>query len=300
MALLLVILYSIAIIEGVMYRFIFHKKYDFKSAVASYVIFAVKLLVGLIPIVFSAPIGIWLKEKSPIDLSELGWMSYVVLFIGVEFAYYWRHRLSHQTRWFWLGHYVHHSPDHINLSVNFRVGFTEVILGAYLFYFPLMGLLGFEPKEILAYVGFMVPFTYIIHAEWVPKLGWLEGIVNTPSAHRVHHARNAEYMDRCYGSNFGFTSVIFDRIFGTYKPERDDVKIDYGTLTPCNTNNPVLIIVKPFFELYADIRKAKSIPKIFKLLFNVEYNLDKNLALQKEPINKTQYEPHESTKKQTC
>ena len=54
-----------------------------------------------------------------------------------------------------------------------------------------------------------------------PRLGWLEGIFNTPSNHRVHHARNPEYLD----ANFGGVLVVFDRLFGTYIPERDDVPL---------------------------------------------------------------------------
>jgi hypothetical protein len=46
--------------------------------------------------------------------------------------------------------------------------------------------------------------------------------MNTPSHHRVHHARN-------YGrKNFGDVLIIWDRIFGTFQEELEDRKPLYG------------------------------------------------------------------------
>jgi hypothetical protein len=52
----------------------------------------------------------------------------------------------------------------------------------------------------------------------MPRLGFLEYILVTPSAHRVHHASNEHYLDKNYGGVF----VIWDRLFGTYAKEEEE------------------------------------------------------------------------------
>ena len=153
--------------------------------------------------------------------------SILLLFFSLEFFYYWYHRFSHTTRWFWNGHSPHHSPNQLNLSAAYRLGWFGRLTGSTLFFTPLV-LLGFTPTVVLSALVLNLLYQFWLHADWFPRLGWLEGIFNTPSNHRVHHARNPEYLD----ANYGGVLVVFDRLFGTYIPERDDVPCDYGTVTP--------------------------------------------------------------------
>jgi sterol desaturase/sphingolipid hydroxylase (fatty acid hydroxylase superfamily) len=53
---------------------------------------------------------------------------------------------------------------------------------------------GFAPQMPLAAYAINLLYLFWIHAEWIPKLGFLEGILNTPSAHRVHHGANLNYQ----------------------------------------------------------------------------------------------------------
>ena len=71
----------------------------------------------------------------------------------------------------------------------------------------------------------------------MPKLGWLEYVLNTPSHRRVHHAANAAYID----ANYGGVLIVFDRLFGTFVAERDDLPCRYGLVTPLISHNPVRI-----------------------------------------------------------
>ena len=50
-------------------------------------------------------------------------------------------------------------------------------------------------------------------------LGPLEYVLNTPSHHRVHHARNPYAIDK----NYGGILIIWDRIFGTFAQEDEEV-----------------------------------------------------------------------------
>ena len=177
-----------------------------------------------------------------------------VLFVGQEFCYYWYHRAAHRVRWFWCNHAVHHTPNQLNLSAAYRIGILGRLSGSTLFFVPLVWL-GFAPKLVFAVLQLNLLYQFWIHATWIPKLGWLEGVLNTPSAHRVHHAANLEYLD----ANYGGVLLVFDRLFGTYRPERDDVPCRYGLVKPMTSHNPLRVEFGAWFELGRDLARARSL-----------------------------------------
>ncbi|WP_235840086.1 sterol desaturase family protein [Derxia lacustris] len=174
-----------------------------------------------------------------------------LLFVGEELCYYGYHRASHRVRWFWATHAVHHSPEQLNLSGAYRLGWTGGITGTGLFFLPLVWL-GFAPAAVFGMLALNLLYQFWLHTELVPRLGWLEGIVNTPSAHRVHHARNGPYLDR----NFGGVLLLWDRVLGTYTPERADIPCDYGLLPPLQSRNPLFISFHEWIALGRDLRRA--------------------------------------------
>ena len=186
----------------------------------------------------------------------------LLLFVSLEFFYYWFHRSSHTVRWFWNTHSVHHSPNHFTLAAAYRLGWLGKFAGATIFFTP-MALLGFEPTTILVALQLNLLYQFWIHAEWIPKLGGLEFVLNTPSAHRVHHASNPEYLD----ANYGGVLIVFDRLFGTYIAERDDVPCRYGLVTPVTTYNPVRINFQPWIGMAKDVASARSLGEAWMFLF---------------------------------
>jgi hypothetical protein len=88
-------------------------------------------------------------------------------------------------------------------------------------------------------------------------------VLNTPSAHRVHHARNPEYLD----ANYGGVLIVFDRLFGTYIAERDDVPCQYGLVTPVTTYNPLRINFDPWIGLAKDLAGTRSLGEAWMFLF---------------------------------
>src|SRR5687768_1647330 len=38
-------------------------------------------------------------------------LSWFLLWLGVDFLYYWYHRVSHRNNFFWTGHSVHHQSE---------------------------------------------------------------------------------------------------------------------------------------------------------------------------------------------
>ena len=106
-------------------------------------------------------------------------------------------------------------------------------------------------------------YQFWIHATWIPKLGWLEYVLNTPSAHRVHHAANLEYLD----ANYGGVLIVFDRLFGTYRGERDDLPCRYGLVTPLLSHNPLRIEFHQWLALARDLTAARNMRAVFGALF---------------------------------
>ena len=253
---------SAAFLEMLVLLFIVKRNYDWRSALAS-----AALVVGrtvfevLVPIALAMPGAFWLYEHRLMDQGNtIG--SWVLLFFGLELVYYWWHRLSHRSRWFWTNHAVHHSPNELNLTAAFRVGWTARLMATYAIFAPLV-LLGFEPKLVFMAYGLNLSYQFWIHCDWIPKLGFLEGILNTPAAHRVHHASNLEYLD----ANYGGVLVIFDRLFGTYQAERSDVQMRYGLVEPLRSYNPFRIALHQFWPLLRDLRGARSLREVVGYLF---------------------------------
>jgi sterol desaturase/sphingolipid hydroxylase (fatty acid hydroxylase superfamily) len=177
----------------------------------------------------------------------------VALLVGQDFCYYWFHRCSHRVRWFWATHAVHHSSNDLNFAAAYRFGWTGRLTGTAIFYLPLIWL-GFDPLPVGIASALNLLYQFWLHTEWIPKLGWLEYVLNTPSHHRVHHAANPEYLDRNYGGVF----IIFDRIFGTFAAEREEAPCRYGLVEPLRSNNPFFIAFHEWIALARDLWQART------------------------------------------
>jgi sterol desaturase/sphingolipid hydroxylase (fatty acid hydroxylase superfamily) len=159
------------------------------------------------------------------------WAAAIVLFAGVDCAYYWFHRIAHQYNAPWAGHVVHHSSEDYNLAVALRQGSFQGIF-SWVFYLPL-ALVGFPPPWFAATLSFNLLYQFWIHTRAIGKLGPLEWVLNTPSHHRVHHGRNLKYLDK----NYAGTLIIWDRFFGTFQAEEEEPV--YGLTKPLNSWNPL-------------------------------------------------------------
>jgi sterol desaturase/sphingolipid hydroxylase (fatty acid hydroxylase superfamily) len=221
-----------------------------------------EFLATALPLSLAAPVFsfAWDHRVATVSLTS-GW-AFVGLFLGQEFCYYWYHRAAHRVRWFWASHVVHHSPNELNLAAAYRLGWTGKLTGATLFYTPLV-VLGFRPELVLFTLTLNLLYQFWIHATWIPRLGWLEYVLNTPSAHRVHHASNLDYLD----VNYGGVLIVFDRLFGTYAAERDDEPCHYGLVKPLKTNNLLTIEFHVWMEIMRDVAKAHSLGEVFGCLF---------------------------------
>ena len=189
------------------------------------------------------------------------WWTWLILFILVDFCYYWFHRASHEVNFLWnTAHVVHHQSEDYNLSVALRQSSFGGVFSM-LFYLPL-ALMGFSAYAFLTVKGLNLIYQFWIHTEAIEKLPkWFEYVFNTPSHHRVHHGRNPKYIDR----NHAGTLMIWDRMFGTFQAEEE--KPTYGVTKPTNTWNPVWANVLPIVDMTNQVRATPGFWNKLKVLF---------------------------------
>ena len=181
------------------------------------------------------------------------WWAWVLLFFAEDFTYYVFHRSSHECRFFWASHVVHHSSQRYNLGTALRQTWTGGISFSFVFWLWLP-LIGFPPIMVMTMQAISLLYQFWIHTELIRSLGPMEAFFNTPSHHRVHHASNARYLDR----NHAGTLIIWDRLFGTFEPEDESEPLIYGLTKNINTYNPVRIAFHEWIDIARDLRTARN------------------------------------------
>lgn len=186
--------------------------------------------------------------------------TWLILFFGVDFFYYWFHRYSHQINALWAAHIVHHQSEEYNLTVALRQSWFQSGF-SWVFYLPL-AFMGFEPIMFLTVSAFNTLYQFWIHTRAIGDMGPLEWVLNTPSHHRVHHGSNPKYIDK----NHGGTLIIWDRLFGTFQKEEEEVV--YGITTPLASWNPFWANFHYWLELIHNFKYAKGFREKFYVFFN--------------------------------
>ncbi|MBT8323405.1 MAG: sterol desaturase family protein, partial [Eudoraea sp.] len=243
-------------------HFVKRQKYtvmDTVSSLSSGLTNILKDSLGLGVIIVSYP---YLVEHLALISIEATWLVWIVAFMAMDFAGYWNHRLSHHINIFWNQHVIHHSSEQFNLACALRQSISNLIG-----YFPLMllpaAIMGVPSQviAILAPIHLFGQFWY--HTQHIRKLGPLEYVIVTPSQHRVHHAINPEYIDK----NLGQILCIWDRMFGTFQEELDEVPPQYGVLKPAHTWNPIIINFQHVWRLIKDAWRTRNYWDKLKIWF---------------------------------
>ncbi|KAJ56105.1 C-5 sterol desaturase [Actibacterium mucosum KCTC 23349] len=223
-------------------------RYETRDAVTSLIMGAGSVASGIILGFVAWGFFMVLWRITPLDLG-LSWPVIVICFILDDLRYYWVHRFGHRIRWVWASHVNHHSSQHYNLTTALRQTWTGTFTFMMVIRAPLI-LLGFHPAMVLFVGGLNLIYQFWIHTEAIGKMPrWFEAVMNTPSHHRVHHGRNARYLD----CNYAGVLIIWDKMFGTFVPEQEDEKVDYGLVHNIGTFNPLRVAFHEWLSIARDM-----------------------------------------------
>ncbi|MCI5047223.1 MAG: sterol desaturase family protein [Aquisalinus sp.] len=202
---------------------------------------------------------VWLAENYVDWTLPINIWTILLAILVCDFVYYWEHRFAHEWRVFWTQHAVHHSSRYFNAAVAIRFGPFEGLLSA-IFHLPLV-FLGFPPS--LVFMGILTVLAYQtwIHTELIGKLGILEGVLNTPSNHRVHHGCDEKYIDK----NYGGILIIWDRLFGSYQAEEETPQ--YGLKRDFSSINPFVVWFSEVPQFLRDLGNAQTMGDVWRVLF---------------------------------
>ena len=194
-----------------------------------------------------------------LNLSGQQWWHWIVCFVLLDFLIYWFHRGGHRINFLWAAHVTHHQCEEYNLTVAFRNNILPSSFRA--IWFCSLALLGFSPYLIIICLSVSGIWQILLHTTVIKRLGWLERFMVTPSAHRVHHASNEQYLDK----NFGAVFIIWDKCLGTYEPEQEPVK--YGLTQGFESLNPIQAYTHVWKDLWQASWKVKSFRELIKIWF---------------------------------
>jgi sterol desaturase/sphingolipid hydroxylase (fatty acid hydroxylase superfamily) len=256
------------------------KFYEKKETIGS-------VLVGLGNLVVSGGIKVvmlygvvWLYNLVPWRM-ELNWWTFLPCYVIYDMFSYWAHRISHEQRFWWATHVVHHSGENYNLAVSFRLSWIQHL--KIIFFLPL-ALIGFHPVVFFVTYQFAVLFQFWVHTEFIRKCPkFIEYIFATPSNHRVHHGSQEQYIDKNYGATF----IFWDRIWKTYEPEGE--KVIYGITTNIkNKANPFFINFHEVKDMITDVRQAKGLRRKWFFIFGSPVKIMQEKERLKAEMQSTQ------------
>lgn len=185
---------------------------------------------------------------APWQLPMGAWYTWVIAFVGLDFLFYWEHRIAHRVRLIWATHQAHHSSEYFNFATALRQKWNNSM--SMIMWSPLV-FLGVPPAVVFAVYSLNLIYQFWVHTEHIDKM-WrpIEFIMNTPSHHRVHHGSDPEYLDRNYAGVF----IIWDRMFGSFQPEI--FRPHYGLTKPVGTYNIWKLQTHEYASLGRDVASA--------------------------------------------
>ena len=227
---------------------------------------------------------VWSAVDDRFGIFEMpsGWLGVVLCLVITDFVWYWYHRLGHEVRFLWAVHSLHHQSENYNISVGFRISIFQYLVRTC--FWIALPILGFSADVIVLVLVGHALYQLLLHTQVIPKLGFVEKIMVTPSTHRVHHGVNDVYLDKNYGGMF----VIWDRLFGTYEPETEEVR--YGITDQTGTMTILGAHLYGFRQLLLPLKYGKRGKELISFLLSQPSDVPDFLA-GKTKIPVKQFKP---------
>ncbi len=201
-------------------------------------------------------------------------INWFIMFVFVDFLWYWYHRCSHEINIFWAEHVVHHSSKEFNYAVGARVTILQSFVR--LLFWCILPIIGFTAPMIVLMLLIHAVYQFFTHTQMIGKLGFLEHILVTPSHHRVHHASNEHYLDKNYGGFF----ILWDKLFGTFAEEKEEVK--FGLTKPLTSQSLLWQLFHMWVELYYAVKNEKGLINKLKMLVGKPELINPNIRKRVE------------------
>ena len=272
------VFFLLIIIEYLYGRYVGKNTYRLNDTVTSITVGMISRFPTMLNLGVQSVIFVYISSYLNMELlSVKNPFTWIIAFLLYDLSYYWMHRMHHEIKILWATHSVHHHGEDYNLATALRQTSTGW-LWKWIFYMPMI-ILGVPGEVFITVAGVNLVYQFWVHTEHIGHLGFLEKIFITPMNHRIHHAKNKEYIDANYGGVF----IIWDRMFGTYNPQRSDIKPVYGTATPLNSWNPLWANFQVFSIMIKDTIKTKSWKDKIKVWFSKTYWRPEDCIEEKNP-----------------
>ena len=272
------VFFLLIMVEYVYGRYIGKNTYRLNDTVTSITIGMISRFPTMLNLGMQSVIFLYISSSLNLELlSVKNPFTWIMAFLLYDLSYYWMHRMHHEIKILWATHSVHHHGEDYNLATALRQTSTGW-LWKWIFYMPMI-MLGVPVEVFIAVAGVNLVYQFWVHTEHIGHLGFLEKIFITPMNHRIHHAKNKEYIDANYGGVF----ILWDRMFGTYTPQRSDLEPVYGTATPLNSWNPMWANFQVFSIMIKDTIKTKLWKDKIKVWFSETYWRPEDCIEEKNP-----------------
>jgi sterol desaturase/sphingolipid hydroxylase (fatty acid hydroxylase superfamily) len=184
--------------------------------------------VGVLPLVtyvlfYGAQVRVsgWMTDRGWVPPTLEGWfpfllgmpiLTFFLYAVILDFAEYWRHRLSHQFRWWWALHSLHHAQRQMTFWSDDRNHFLDDLI-SFVWFGVIALLIGVPPMQFPVLVLMLRFLESLSHANVRISFGWLgERLLISPRFHRAHHGILAAGERSC---NYGAVLPWWDMMFGT-------------------------------------------------------------------------------------
>ncbi|MDY7524117.1 sterol desaturase family protein [Sphingomonas sp. 10B4] len=245
---------ALVLAEMIVARIKDRTRYEPKDTLVSLALGLGSTVAGALSLGLVFALSLWVWQFRLFDIGY-AWYWFVLAFVLDDLFYYVFHRSAHRVRWFWASHVIHHSSQHYNLSTALRQTWTGFVSLGFIFRLPLL-LIGFPPAMLVFVAGLNLIYQFWIHTEMIDRMPrWFEAVMNTPSHHRVHHATNPRYLDTNYAGVF----IVWDRLFGTFEPERADDRPRYGIVKNLGSFNLLWAATHEWIGIAQDVWRAPGL-----------------------------------------
>ena len=253
------IMFVLVLIEFLVQRYQNKDYYDKKETFASVCVGIGNVFISAVIKILLFYAGVRIYNALPWRM-PLNWWTFIPCYLLIDFCSYWAHNISHNQRFWWATHVVHHTGEHYNLTISFRLSWMQYL--KIIFMLPVF-LMGFHPVIFFVANQIAVLFQFWVHTEYIRKMPrFFEYIFATPSNHRVHHGSQEKYINKNYGATF----IFWDRLFGTYQKEEEQVI--YGITTSIeNKGNPFHVNFHEYADMIQDVKTAKGWRKKWFYIF---------------------------------